>query len=160
VSEVSIRAATAADIPVLLRHRRMMWWDMGRRDELALDVMSAAATQYFTKAVTYGTYQGFLAVALGAAVIGGGGVVISSWPGVLGQKRPQRAMILNLYVEREYRRQGIARKLMQSMIDWCRQQDFISVGLHASDEGRALYEQLGFEPTNEMQLELGTVSRS
>jgi len=63
-------------------------------------------------------------------------------------------------VEREYRRQGIARKLMQSMIDWCRQQDFISVGLHASDEGRALYEQLGFEPTNEMQLELGTVSRS
>ena len=39
MSQVQIRPATAADIPVLIRHRRMMWWDMGRRDEAALRLM-------------------------------------------------------------------------------------------------------------------------
>lgn len=134
----------------------MMWWDMGRRDEKALGLMSKAATEYFSNAVADGSYQGFLAVASEGVVVGGGGIVVSPWPGVLGQWRPQRAMILNLYVEREHRRRGLARKLMQSMILWCRERGFVSVGLHASEEGRGLYEQLGFKPTNEMRLELAT----
>ena len=63
-------------------------------------------------------------------------------------------MILNMYVEREYRRRGIARALMLKMISWCRENRFTSVGLHASEEGRSLYEQLGFKSTNEMRLDL------
>jgi hypothetical protein len=43
---------------------------------------------------------------------------------------------------------------MEIMISWCREQDFANVGLHASDEGRPLYEKLGFQPTNEMRLDL------
>ena len=61
-------------------------------------------------------------------------------------------MILNMYVERKYRRKGIARALMEAMLAWCRENGFTSVGLHASEEGRPLYEQLGFKPTNEMSL--------
>ena len=71
-------------------------------------------------------------------VLGGGGIVISPWPGVLGQSQPRRAIIINLYVEREYRQQGIALQLMNTMISWCRQNEFVSVSLHASDEGRSL----------------------
>jgi len=41
---------------------------------------------------------------------------------------------------------------MQAMIAWCRENGFVSVELHASDEGRGLYEQLGFEATGEMRL--------
>jgi len=80
--------------------------------------------------------------------------VISPWPGTLGQRAPQRAMILNMYVEPEYRRRGIARSLVNEMIRWCRGNGFVHVGLHASEAGRPLYEQLGFRPTNEMRLEL------
>jgi hypothetical protein len=43
---------------------------------------------------------------------------------------------------------------MLTMIDWCRKQRFDRVFLHASKDGRPLYEALGFEPTNEMQLTL------
>jgi hypothetical protein len=43
---------------------------------------------------------------------------------------------------------------MLLMIQWLREQDFGSVVLHASDEGRPLYESLGFRPTNEMRLKL------
>ena len=149
-----IRAATVVDIPSLLRHRRMMWWDMGRRDENALALMEAAAAEYFAQAVPEGSYRGFLATTGNGEVIGGGGIVVSAWPGTLGQRAARRAMILNMYVERGYRRRGIARALMAEMIRWCRQNGFSQVGLHASDEGRPLYEQLGFKPTNEMRLNL------
>src|SRR5215467_7737173 len=108
MAQVLIREATSADIPLLLRHRRLMWWDMGRHDETALDVMERAATEYFSKALPEGSYCGFIAVDPEGKVIGGAGIVISPWPGVLGQLQPKRAMILNLYVEREHRRHGVA----------------------------------------------------
>ncbi len=154
MSEFNIRAATLADIPALLQHRRMMWWDMGRRDETALELMQQAANEYFTAAVADGSYRGFLAVKATGEVIGGGGIVISAWPGILNQRRPQRAMILNMYVEHEYRRRGVARALIEAMIAWCRESGFVNVSLHASDAGRPLYEQLGFKPTKEMRLDL------
>ena len=154
MNHLTIRMATPADIPALIRHRRMMWSDMGRRDEAILALMERAATEYFSTAVADGSYRGFLASDSEGRVIGGGGIVISPWPGILGQRRPQRAMILNMYVEREHRRRGVARALMETMIAWCRQNDFVSVSLHASNEGLPLYEKLGFRPTTEMRLEL------
>ena len=154
MSEIATRPANVTDIPTILRQRRMMWWDMGRRDEVMLAMMDRAAREYFPTAVADGSYRGFLAMDGTGAIIGGGGIVISPWPGVLGQPEPRRAMILNVYVEREHRRHGIARALMQTMISWCRENDFAKVGLHASDEGQPLYQQLGFKPTNEMELRL------
>lgn len=154
MTEVAIRPATAANISTLIRHRRMMWWDMGRRDQEALELMEQAAMEYFSSAVPDGSYRGFLALDPAGQIIGGAGVVISPWPGNLGQRQPRRAMILNMYVEREHRRKGVARELMKVMIKWCRENEFASVGLHASEEGRPLYEQLGFLPTNEMRLNL------
>ncbi len=150
---IAIRVATTSDIPILLRHRRLMWWEMGRRDESALDLMETAAREYFSKAVPDGSYHGLLAVNPVGETIGGGGIVISPWPGVVGQRAPKRAMILNLYVERDHRRRGVASELMKAMILWCRQHSFSSVALHASDEGRGLYERLGFKPTDEMRLD-------
>jgi GNAT superfamily N-acetyltransferase len=153
MERVTFRAATVEDVPLLVRHRRMMWWDMGRRDESALEMMEKGAREYFTAAVRDGSYRGFFAMNESGEVIGGGGIVISAWPGVLGQIEPKRAMILNMYVEHEYRRLGIARELMNMMIAWCKENGFLRVGLHASDEGRPLYESLGFKSTNEMQLD-------
>ncbi len=154
LSGICIRPATVNDVSTLIRHRRMMWWDMGRRDDRAFQVMEEAAREYFPAAVADGSYRGFLAVTNSGEVVGGGGIVISAWPGVLGQRQPRRAMILNMYVEKPYRRRGIARALMETMIDFCRREGFAHVGLHASDEGRPLYEKLGFKPTNEMRLNL------
>jgi len=48
----------------------------------------------------------------------------------------RRATILNVYTDPAYRRRGIARALMETMIDWCRSEGFAHVTLHASDDGR------------------------
>jgi hypothetical protein len=43
---------------------------------------------------------------------------------------------------------------MQTIIGWCKEEGFARVTLHASDDGRALYDSLGFEVSNEMRLNL------
>ena len=154
MQEVKIRAAKATDLLVLIRHRRMMWFELGRKEESALALMEAAAKEYFQAALEDGSYRGFLAEDNSGAVVGGGGIVVSPWPGVLGQRQPRRAMILNMYVESAYRRKGIAQALMEAMIAWCSENEFAYVSLHASEQGRGLYEKLGFKPTDEMRLEL------
>jgi len=150
---LKIRPAGLPDVATLIRQRRMMWYELGRRDQTALDLMEAAANDYFPAAIRDGSYRGFLAEDNAGAVIGGGGIVVSPWPGVLGQRQPRRAMILNMYVEPRYRRKGVARALIETMIAWCRENEFTHVSLHASEQGRALYEKLGFKPTDEMRLE-------
>jgi hypothetical protein len=43
---------------------------------------------------------------------------------------------------------------MLTLIEWCRTEGFDSISLHTTEPGRPLYEQLGFQPTNEMRLML------
>ena len=52
----------------------------------------------------------------------------------------------------EFRNRGIARQIMLTILAWVKERGLRSVNLHASDEGRPLYERLGFEATNEMRL--------
>ena len=148
--DYKLRLATVDDVDVLIHHRYSMWRDMGRELHL-LKTMEPAAREYFASAVPDGSYRGWLAEAEGK-VVGGAGVVVSAWPGNPGSTLAKRAMILNMYVEREYRRRGIARALMQQAINWCKAEEFSAVGLHASEEGRPLYEAMGFVATNEMRL--------
>jgi GNAT superfamily N-acetyltransferase len=61
-------------------------------------------------------------------------------------------MILNVYTEPEFRRRGIARQIVVTILDWAQQRGLRTINLHASNEGRSLYEKLGFEATNEMRL--------
>jgi GNAT superfamily N-acetyltransferase len=58
---------------------------------------------------------------------------------------------VNVYTEPGSRRRGIARALMQAMMEWATDQGFDRLLLHASDGARPLYRSLGFSPTNEMR---------
>jgi hypothetical protein len=44
---------------------------------------------------------------------------------------------------------------MEAIHAWCRAEDITSVRLHASDDGRPLYESLGYVATNEMIVRIG-----
>jgi len=150
---VAIREVTIEDLPHVLRHRRLMFEEMGYSDPAALDAMQASSETYFRFAVGDGSYRGWLAE-IKSKVVSGGGIVISAWPGLPSSPQPRRAMILNMYTERAFRRRGIARTLMTTMMNWLQQEGFCNVSLHASQFGRPLYESLGFRPTNELRLEL------
>jgi GNAT superfamily N-acetyltransferase len=153
LSNVDIRAAAIDDIPEILRQRRAMYEDMGHNDSNTLEQMASLAADYLTKAMSDGSFRAWLASS-GNRVVAGGAIIISPWPAHPYDLECRRATILNVYTYLEFRRCGIARRLMQAMIAWCAGEGFARVALHASDDGRHLYESLGFEPSNEMRLKL------
>jgi len=152
--EIRIRKARLEDLEHILHHRREMFEEMGFRDARVLDRVEAVSREYFTEAFRAGTYLGWLAEDSNGQVVGGGGIVVAAWPGFPSEDHAKRAWILNMYTEPGARRQGVAKKLMQAMIEWCGSEDYGAVSLHASAAGRPLYESIGFQPTNEMSLKL------
>jgi GNAT superfamily N-acetyltransferase len=151
--EIRIRRAAVEDLKHLVHHRLAMFEEMGYRDALVLRGVEKAAMGYFREALRVGTYVGWLAEGHGR-VVAGGGVVLAEWPGFPGENHAERAWILNMYTEPEARRQGIAKRILEATIEWCRERGLSTVSLHASDAGRPLYASMGFRPTNEMRLEL------
>jgi GNAT superfamily N-acetyltransferase len=132
-----------------------MFEAMGFHDQEQLRAMDAASAPFFERGLRDGTYRGFLAVTSSGEVVAGGGVMRLAFQPHPLDPRPQRAFVVNMYTEPPWRGRGLARRLMEAMIEWCREQGFRVLYLHASDEGRPLYEGLGFKPTNEMRLRLG-----
>ncbi len=108
---------------------------------------------YLKIAMADGSFRAWLA-SDGNRAVAGGAIIISPWPAHPYDLECRRATILNVYTDPDYRRRGIARQLMQTIIAWCQREGFARVDLHASHEGRHLYESLGFEPSNEMRLNL------
>lgn len=138
----------------ILHHRLAMFEEMGFRDAALLDCVEAVSREYFTDSLRTGTYLGWMAEDSGGQVVGGGGIVVADWPGYPGEKQAKRAWILNMYTEPGARRRGVAKRLMNVMVEWCRNEGYRSVSLHASAAGRPIYEAMGFQPTNEMSLKL------
>ena len=152
--EFTIREATVADLEVVLHHRRSMFLGMGFQDETALDSMLSTSRPFFALRLGDGRYRAWLVENSAHEIVAGGGIIIIDYHSSPADPLPKRPVIVNMYTEPPYRRKGIARTLMQTMIDWCRKEGFGSVLLHASNDGRSLYEELGFKQTNEMCLML------
>jgi GNAT superfamily N-acetyltransferase len=152
--EIHIRKAGVEDLEHVLHHRRAMFDEMGFRDTAVLDRVEELSREYLAEALRMGTYIGWLAEESEGQIVGGGGIVVAAWPGYPGENRAARAWILNMYTEPGARRRGVAKRLLEAMIEWCRTEGFGAVSLHASPAGRALYETVGFQQTNEMMLKL------
>jgi GNAT superfamily N-acetyltransferase len=154
-TEITIREGGAADLETILHHRRSMFRDMGEGSVEELDRMVEVARPWLARALADGAYRHWLAVEASGRVAGGGGVLLSPWPANPFDPCTERAIILNVYTEAEFRRRGIARQVMQMILAWAEARGLRGVNLHASDEGRVLYEKLGFVQTNEMRLRFG-----
>jgi GNAT superfamily N-acetyltransferase len=153
--EISIRTATLDDAETIAGHRRSMFFDMGHRDEEQLNAMITAFRPWLREKMSSGEYLAWMATGGDGRIVAGLGLWLMDWPPHLVGPGSRRGNILNVYTLPSFRRQGIARHLMEAALDWCRGNGIRAVILHASDEGRSLYERLGFGPTNEMRLMVG-----
>ena len=160
--EFHIRRATPEDAAVIGWHRARMFQDMGLVPDELFDSYRTKALDRLSKALASGDYIGWLASDTSAPekIIAGAGVVIRVVPpfphrtgsGEITIAEGRQGVIVNVFTEPEWRRRGLAKLLMQEIISWSREESLDDLVLHASDDGRALYEQLGFVLTNEMRL--------
>jgi len=75
--------------------------------------------------------------------------VMPTYHNVTGEK----AYIMNMYTEPEYRRRGIATKILKMLIEEARKRNIVEVTLEATKMGRSLYEKNGFN-VMESEMEL------
>jgi len=131
-----------------------MFEDMGFTERQALDAMIAVSTPLIRRGLMDGTYRGWLVETTGDAIVAGGGVIMLQFQPHPLDVRPQRAWVVNMFTDPEHRRRGLARRLVKTIVEWCGKEGMRFLYLHASDDGRRLYESVGFKSTNEMRLVL------
>ncbi len=149
---ITIRRGTLDDLAHILHHRRTMFEDMRMGTAGSLDAMDAAGEPWLRAQLAAGNYLAWFAEVDGSVVAGVGLLVMDWMPGPLDPST-RRAYVANVYTEPAYRGQGLATRLMRTLLAYCHEQGFPSVSLHASQFGRPLYEGLGFLMTNEMRVE-------
>lgn len=152
-----IRPATPADATLFAHHRVRMFRDMGRTTPDLEPTLFEACAKYFVRALTTGEYAGWVAeqTAPSPTPVGGAGVQFRPLlprPDPLGHYLlvGSEGLVLNVYVDEGHRRRGIARRLMETLIAWAPGAGIARLVLHTSDDGRSLYEALGFRESNEM----------
>jgi ribosomal protein S18 acetylase RimI-like enzyme len=159
-----VRQACLEDTPVLARHRAAMFRDMGKLASELEAALTSATAAYLREAMPRGEYLAWVAedAATPPAVIGGAGVQlrpILPRPGAdapaadAGLELGPEAIVLNVYVESAWRQRGIGEALVRTALNALAARGIRRIVLHASADGRRLYERLGFVATNEMRLE-------
>jgi GNAT superfamily N-acetyltransferase len=154
----TIRLATPEDVDAIAEHRTRMFEEMGEVSPEAFEVLRAKSRERLDDFLTRGEYVGWLAIPTQrpGAIAGGAGIQLREvlpHPNA-GNKiaEGRHAIIINVFTEPQWRRQGVAALLLQQIIDWARAERLDRLVLHASEAGRSLYERLGFVGTNEMRL--------
>ncbi len=146
-----ISYAAADDIELLVAHRLNMWRDIHPELGSKVDESEDATRVWIRKKLARGELVGFIARAPGGKVAGSGCIWIRE-----EQPRPSNPLqkvpyLMSMYTEREFRRMGVARLIVKRAMRWCEEHRYDRLNLHASTQGRPLYESLGFEQTQEMR---------
>jgi GNAT superfamily N-acetyltransferase len=158
----TIRLATPKDADAIAEHRARMFDEMGEVPPGAFEILRAKSRERLRDFLTRGEYIGWLAIPTHRPdiIAGGAGVQLREvLPHPLSRTTEgnkiaegRHAIIINVFTEPEWRRQGVAVLLLQRIIDWARAERLDRLVLHASEAGRSLYARLGFVGTNEMRL--------
>ena len=120
----------------------------------SLEEVETATRARLASQLASGEYSGWLVEHQGL-VVGGAGVLLHQYyPSAANPRGRPTAYILNVFTEPEHRRRGLAKRVVEAILAWCRVNDIPRASLHASTAGRPVYQQLGFTTTNELRLEL------
>jgi GNAT superfamily N-acetyltransferase len=156
-----VRRATARDADIIAWHRARMFQDMGDVSGDAFEILRARARIRLEQWIDRANYVGWLATPPGKPemIVAGAGVQLQP---ILPRPRDvstigegRQGTIVNVFTEPLWRRRGIASLLVQEIIIWSRHEKLDRLILHASDEGRSIYEKLGFVASNEMRFVSG-----
>ena len=148
--EITYRLATGADVDAVATMRWRM--ETERHPDLQADFAAylEAARQDIRAEIERGAHIVFLAEADGEVVA----CAILIWwtmlPNLTHLHR-RRGYVSSVYTEPAWRRRGVARHLMEQLLARAQEMGVTRLILWASDMGRPLYLDLGFEPSRALE---------
>lgn len=152
---ITFRTATSSEDAIIAQHFYKMWHDNDISAEFIRSDWLKITTQFINVARQNFNYQAFVAEVY-QQVIGSVGCQIFAglYPQILVESSRKYGYIWGVYVEPEYRNQGVGKILTKMAIAHLKQLECTRVILHASPFGKSLYSHLGFVESNEMRLDL------
>jgi GNAT superfamily N-acetyltransferase len=131
-----------------------MFEDMGVLNLKALDASDIVYRKWIKLALSKMAVIGWI-VEVRKQVAGSGCIwlqpVLPKPEGETGLVRPY---LFSMYTEPQFRRMGIASRIVRQVAVWCRRNGYPRVILHTSKKGRSLYRKHGFARSWEMRREL------
>lgn len=153
-SAYDVTVARLGDLDQLVEHRLGMWRDIHPELENEIAGTRGHTRSWIREKLSKGELVGFVARTSDKRVAGSGCIWLRE-----EQPRPDNPLrvvpyLMSMYTEKEFRRRGVAKAVLEEALNWTRAHNHRRIVLHASDEGRHLYEEYGFGPTHEMRLDL------
>jgi GNAT superfamily N-acetyltransferase len=149
---IQIREAGLSEDALIAQHFYQMWQDnqvpatsiQPNWEEITIQFIEQARHNLF--------YKAFIAE-IDQQVVGSTSCQLFAglYPHILTDEVRKYGYIWGVYVEPAYRRQGIAKQLTQTAIDYLKDLGCTQTILHASPLGLPVYQSLGFVSSNEMR---------
>lgn len=144
-----IREVGSNDLELICHHREEMFRDAGTPEDV-LAAMTEHFRPWLAPRLQDGSYFGYVISSEGRPIAGVGLMLIDWPPHPAHPTQAQRGYVLNVFVEPEFRRRGLATELMRLAEEEFDRRGVEFSILHATDKGQPLYRGLGWNATSEM----------
>lgn len=148
-----IQSASPQEDSIVAHHFYQLWLDNNISPDAIDDDWLQISLEFIVKARQELLFQAFVGKINGEIVASASCQLFAGlYPFPFKSNFRKYGYIWNVFVESAYRRQGIATQLTNAAIDYLRSIDCTHAILHASPNGKPVYENLGFVAKNEMIL--------
>lgn len=137
---IEYRKLETKDLDEFIRLRIGQLREEGATEDIDL---KPALLDYYNRHLADGTFVSYLAVD-GDKIIGTSGMSFVEKPPYFGCPSGRIGLLSSMYTDPNYRRQGIAKKLLSLVVDAARDYGCGTVQITASDMGVLLYTDFGF----------------
>ena len=146
---LNYRKATLKDIDLLTKSRiEVLRAANGLSDDADMTEVKHQSYEYYRKALHDSTHTAYL-VFNSDRFAGAGGISYYQVMPTFRNPSGNKAYVMNIYTRPEYRRQGIARRMLDILIKDAKARGISFITLEATPMGRPLYEKAGFVPLND-----------
>lgn len=150
-----IRRATLDDIERLAQLRCALMREMGAVAEEDVPALAEATRRYLAAELPAGGFHSWVVCDEAGTIIACSGLVFAQKPPSPSNLGGREAYVMNMYTVPAWRGRGLAAELLTVALACARVSGATQARLHATAQGRAIYERAGFAPVdNEMQARL------
>ena len=137
---IEYRKLETKDLDEFIRLRIGQLREEGATEDIDL---KPALLDYYNRHLADGTFVSYLAVD-GDKIVGTSGMSFVEKPPYFGCPSGRIGLLSSMYTDKDYRRQGIAKKLLSLVVEAARDYGCGTVQITASDMGVLLYTDFGF----------------
>lgn len=151
MQNIEFRKATIEDVDTLARLRLQQLREEGATPDTDI---SHSLESYFKESLANGTFLSWLALYNGE-IIATSGIALNRLPPYYGNANGIVGQVVNMHTLKEFRRKGIASKLLNIVMEEAVKLGCTTFRVSASETGKFLYKSMGFSmKTNMLEIRL------